>query len=195
MHEHGRRAPLRGAFGSRLNVEAALRLGMTHMMLSGCTILPLVDEDRPEVYALIGAIYQEYGMTLVLEDEAEQHLLNPSEYFRGNGGEFWVVRDMDAHLVATAAVHLDPSHPETAELKSLYVAKANRRSGVGRTLTTLAMRYAKSHGRTKFILWSDTRLTAAHGLYESMGFTRCDERDIVDSNNSHEYGFEIALTD
>jgi len=166
---------------------------MAHILLSGCSIRPLVDEDRAEVYTLIGDIYREYGMTLVLEDEAEQHLADPGEYFRKDGGEFWILRDVDEHLAATAAVHFDPNHPETAELKSLYVARDNRRNGVGRTLTTLAMRYARSHGRTRLILWSDTRLTAAHALYESMGFTRCGERDIVDSNNSHEYGFEMAL--
>ena len=168
---------------------------MAHMMLSGCTIRPLIEGDLPEVYALIGSIYQAYGMTLVLEDEAEQHLSNPLLHFRKDGGEFWIVRNLDEELVATAAVYFNPKRPEVAELKSLYVAVNNRRGGVGRTLTTMAMRYAKSRGRTKFILWSDTRLTAAHALYESMGFTRCGERDIVDSNNSHEYGFEIVLTD
>ncbi len=169
---------------------------MAHLMLSDCTIRPLVEDDLPEVYSLIGDIYREYGMTLVLEDEAEQHLADPGGYFRSSGGEFWVVRDgTDDHLIATAAVYFHEDDPRTAELKSLYVHPENRRGKFGRTLTTLAMRYAKSRGRTRFVLWSDTRLTAAHALYESMGFTRCGERDIVDSNNSHEYGFEIALTD
>lgn len=168
---------------------------MTHMMLSGCSIRALMAGDLPDVHTLIGAIYQEYGMTLTLEDEAEQHLNNPLLHFRKNGGEFWIVRNMDEELVATGAVYFEPRNPDVAELKSLYVAKDNRRGGIGRTLTTLAMRYAKSHGRITFILWSDTRLTAAHALYESMGFKRCGERDIVDSNHSHEYGFEIALTD
>ncbi|MCC6906404.1 MAG: GNAT family N-acetyltransferase [Phycisphaerales bacterium] len=169
---------------------------MTHLMLSNCSIAPVTTDDLEDIYRLIGDIYREYGMTLVLADEAEQHLADPGAYFRKNGGEFWVVRDArDGRLIATAAVHLHEEDQNTAELKSLYVHRDHRRGGFGRALTTLAMRYARSRGRRRFVLWSDTRLTAAHAMYESMGFVRCGERDIVDSNNSHEYGFEIALSD
>jgi len=167
---------------------------MTHLMVTDCSIRPLVDEDLPDLHDLIGDIYREYGMRLNLADEVEQHLLDPAGYFRTNGGEFWVVRDMNETLIATAAVHFDPEDDATAELKSLYVRKVNRRGGFGRLLTTLAMRYSRARDRRRFILWSDTRLTAAHALYESMGLTRCGERDIADSNNSREYGFTIDLT-
>lgn len=166
---------------------------MTHLMVTDCSIRPFVEADLAEVHELIGDIYREYGMTLNLEDEVERHLLDPAAYFRAGGGEFWVARDMNETLIATAAVHLDPAPPGTGELKSLYVRKVNRRSGLGRLLTTLAMRYARARGCLRFVLWSDTRLTAAHALYESMGFTRCGERDIQDSNNSREFGFVIDL--
>jgi putative acetyltransferase len=42
-------------------------------------------------------------------------------------------------------------------------------------------------------LWSDTRFTDAHRLYRSLGFRDCGYRELNDSNNSKEYGFEIAL--
>lgn len=169
---------------------------MTHLMLSGCSIQPLTAGDLPDVYALIGGIYEEYGMTFVLDDEAEQHLGDPEQYFRATGGEFWVVRDdRDSHLIATVAVHFHAADERTAELKSLYVSRNIRRSGFGRALTMLAMRYARARGRSHFVLWSDTRLSAAHALYESLGFRRCGERRIVDSNNSREFGFEIDLAE
>ncbi len=167
---------------------------MTHLMVTDCSIRPVADDDLPDVHDLIGEVYREYGMTLNLEDEIEKHLLDPGGYFRAGGGEFWVVRDMNETLIATAAVHLDFAPPGTGELKSLYVRKASRRGGLGRLLTTLAMRYARARGCRRFILWSDTRLTAAHSLYESMGFARSGERDIEDSNNSREYGFAIDLS-
>ncbi len=166
---------------------------MTHLMVTDCSIRPVMDEDLPDVHDLIGEIYREYGMTLNLDDEVEQHLLDPGRHFRTNGGEFWVVRDMNETLIATAAVYLDPEDETTAELKSLYVRKVSRRGGFGRLLVTLAMRYARARGRRRFILWSDTRLTAAHALYGSMGFERIGERTIVDSNNSREYGFAIDI--
>lgn len=173
---------------------AFLRSTMTHLMVTDCSIRPFEAPDLEDVHSLIGDIYHEYGMTLNLEDEVERHLLDPAAYFRATGGEFWVVRDMNETLIATAAVWLDPDDEAAAELKSLYVRKVNRRGGFGRLLVTLAMRYSRSRGRRRFVLWSDTRLTAAHALYESMGFQRIGERTIVDSNNSREFGFEIELT-
>jgi len=78
-------------------------------------------------------------------------------------------------------------------LKTLYVHPSLRRQGWGRKLTTLAIAYAQAAGKQKMILWSDTRFTDAHRLYRNLGFTEMGRRDLNDSNNSVEYGFEMPL--
>ena len=119
----------------------------------------------------------------------ERHLLEPGPYFRAHGGEFWVVEE-NGMIRATAAVML---HEDSGELKTLYVHSSLRRQGWGRRLTDLAIDFARAAEKRKMILWSDTRFVDAHRLYRSMGFSEMGIRDLKDSNNTVEYGFEMSL--
>ncbi|MBI5864373.1 MAG: GNAT family N-acetyltransferase [Planctomycetes bacterium] len=152
------------------------------------TTRPTRPADTPAIHALIDLCYREYDCVLRVELD-EPHLVEPGPYFRATGGEFWVVED-DAGIIATCAVKI---HPDSAELKTLYVHPRARRQGLGRELTELAMEFARAAGRNRFVLWSDTRFTKAHALYRSMGFVQEGERDLHDSNRSREYGFHTTL--
>jgi putative acetyltransferase len=149
-----------------------------------------VPEDVPAILALIGEVYAEYDCVLNAEKE-ERHLLEPGPYFRAHDGEFWVLEE-NGRIRATVAVML---HEDAGELKSLYVHSSLRRQGWGRRLTELAIDYARSRGRRKMILWSDTRFADAHRLYRSLGFREMGLRDLHDSNNTVEYGFEMAIAE
>lgn len=149
---------------------------------------PTVPEDVPGILKLIGNVYAEYDCVLNAEKE-ERHLLEPGPYFRSHGGEFWVV-EVGGVVRATVAVTLEE---QTGELKSLYVDSSLRRQGWGRRLTDLAIDYVRQRGASKMILWSDTRFTDAHRLYRSMGFQEIGRRELHDSNNSVEFGFEMPL--
>lgn len=149
---------------------------------------PTVPEDVPGILKLIAVIYAEYDCVLDAEND-ERHLLEPGPYFSAHGGECWVVED-DGVIHATVAVML---RDDAGELKTLYVHSSLRRQGWGRRLTNLAMGYARAHGKTKMILWSDTRFTDAHRLYRNMGYREIGIRELHDSNNSVEYGFEVSL--
>lgn len=156
--------------------------------------LPVEQRDLPHVYALIGACYEEFGFTLNLGDECEQHLRDPRAYFRAHGGDYWVVRDEGGITRATAALYLHSEQaPPVAELKSMYVDHAWRRRGLGRTLTSMVMNEARQRGCAVMELWSDTRFVPAHRMYESLGFMRFGEREIDDSNNSVEFGYRREL--
>jgi putative acetyltransferase len=155
--------------------------------MSSLKVRPTVPEDVPGILTLIGEVYTEYDC--VLDAEEERHLLEPGPYFRAHGGEFWVVED-GGKVRATVAVML---HEDAGELKSLYVHPDLRRQGWGRRLTELAIDYARARGLRRMILWSDTRFTSAHSLYRGMGFRETGVRELHDSNNSVEYGFEKEL--
>jgi putative acetyltransferase len=149
---------------------------------------PTVADDVPGILALIGEIYEEYDCVLDAETE-ERHLLAPGPYFRASGGEFWVVLEEDI-VRATVAVMLDE---DEGELKSLYVHPSLRRQGWGQKLTELAIAHARRSGKRKMVLWSDTRFKSAHSLYRRMGFHETGTRELHDSNNTIEYGFEMSL--
>jgi putative acetyltransferase len=175
-------------------------------------IRPTLPEDVPGILALVGAIYTEYDCVFNPELD-DPFLLDPGPYFRTTGGEFWVAipaatpvraeTTIDGRtyigdalqapdsspILATGAVKL---HPDAGELKTLYVHPSARRQGLGRTLTEMAIAHARRAGRPRFFLWTDTRFHDAHRLYRGMGFVQFGERDLGDSNNSREYGFELA---
>lgn len=151
-------------------------------------IRPTSPSDVPAILSLIAGIFEEYDCKLNAETE-DTHLLAPGPYFRASGGEFWVVED-EGSILATVAVSI---HDDSGELKALYVHPTLRRHGWGRRLTELAIEHARSAGRAKMLLWSDTRFLAAHRLYRDMGFEKFGERDLKDSNNSREFGFEMAI--
>ena len=154
------------------------------------TIRPARPEDTPAIHALIDTCYREYDCVLRVELD-EPHLVEPGPYFRAAGGEFWVV-ECDGAIVATCAVKL---HADSGEVKTLYVHPAARRQGLARRLTELAIEYARTAGKRKMILWSDTRFTKAHALYEGMDFIReGEERDLHDSNHSREYGYSKLIS-
>jgi putative acetyltransferase len=151
---------------------------------------PTVTADAPGIYRLLAEVYREYDCEFdLLRDET--HLLAPGPFVRARGGEFWVV-EQAGEILATAAVKLHSR--DTAELKTLYVSPRLRRQGWGRRLSEMVIAYARAKGCRRIVLWSDTRFLDAHRLYMSMGFRQLPEtRDLHDSNNSVEYGFEREI--
>lgn len=157
------------------------------MTVSVQEVRPARQDDVPEILALVREVYAEYGQRLNTEEEP--WWLTPVSSFRDPGGEFWVVVE-NGVIHATAAVKLDGDH---GELKCLYVHASLRRLGWGRRLTEMAMQHAERAGKKRFLLWSDTRFEKAHRLYDRMGFRQTGFRDLHDSNDTKEFGFEIDL--
>jgi putative acetyltransferase len=76
-------------------------------------------------------------------------------------------------LVAVGALkRLDSSH---AELKSMHVAEAARRRGIGREMLDHLLRMARERGfdRVSIETSAQPAFAAARALYASAGFTRC----------------------
>jgi N-acetylglutamate synthase-like GNAT family acetyltransferase len=149
-------------------------------------VRPVEKRDIPQIIKLIGDVWAEYGCVLDTEIE-EKYLLAPDEYFRAKDGDFWVVV-VKNEIIATVAVQM--LGEKTAELKSLYVHKDFRRQGLGEDLTTLVIKYAQMKRAKEIILWSDTRFTKAHQLYERLGFKKVSYRELDDLNSSKEFGFK-----
>lgn len=148
------------------------------------------DADAGQLIALIESIYAEYpGCVLDVDGEAP-HLRRPASAFAGWGGRLWVVED-GGHVVACVGY---TDHGRFAELKHLYVAAAARRRGLGRELTGLAEEAARAAGHTRMQLWTDTRFTEAHRLYERLGYVRGRRRrHLHDRSRTVEYHYRREL--
>ncbi|MDQ3712474.1 MAG: GNAT family N-acetyltransferase [Acidobacteriota bacterium] len=149
-------------------------------------IRPVIKKDVPQIIKLIGEIWADYDCVLDTKRE-EKYLLAPDDYFHSKDGEFWVAAENNEIVATVGVLMLDG---KTAELKSLYVREDFREQKLGENLIKLAVKSASMKGRSKIILWSDTRFINAHRLYEKLGFKLLGKRELKDANKSVELGFK-----
>lgn len=75
--------------------------------------------------------------------------------------------------------------PDAAGIRMLAVDPRHQGSGAGRALTAWCIGLARSQGRKRVVLHSTPLMTVAHGIYESLGFTRSPTYDEWVEENDH----------
>jgi GNAT superfamily N-acetyltransferase len=154
-------------------------------------VRPVHDGDSAALIELIGTCWAAYPGCVLDIDGEEPWLRAPATAYREWGGSMWVAT-LDGRVVACVG---GKPHVDNVELKSLYVAPAARRRGLGERLSRLVEQEAALGGVTRLVLWSDTRFTDAHRLYERLGYRRRpDVRELHDLSNSVEYSYEKTLS-
>ena len=157
------------------------------------TIRPATDADADSVIAVIDSCYREYDGCVLLVDEEEPELKSPASSFAAIGGSFWVAEDDAEGVIGTIAV-APADAPGYARIHKLYVAKQARGRGLGSELCALAERAAQDFGADWMMLYTDTRFTEAHRLYERLGYNRLPgEQKRADASNSIEYLYAKIL--
>ncbi len=176
--------------------------GIVHVpMRKALAVLrPVRDDDSAALIALIGGCWSEYPGIVLDVDAEEPWLRAPARAYAEKNGRMWVA-ERDGAVVACVGMSgvagsddLNPAGPDElgagAELKSLYVAAAARRQGLGEVLTGLVETEAGAAGARRVALWSDTRFVDAHRMYARLGYTRLPGiRALHDASESTEYTF------
>jgi predicted N-acetyltransferase YhbS len=80
-----------------------------------------------------------------------------------------------------------------AELSRLVASASVRRLGIGEGLVIHCHDQATAAGWSAIALWSRRYQTAAHQLYESLGYERVPERDRTDESGHKRLVFRLAL--
>jgi GNAT superfamily N-acetyltransferase len=83
--------------------------------------------------------------------------------------------------------------PSALEVRMLAVEPAMQRRGFATTLIAAARARATARGHRALVLQSDEDLTAAHALYEAMGFVRRPDLDVMADERYRALGYELAL--
>jgi ribosomal protein S18 acetylase RimI-like enzyme/SAM-dependent methyltransferase len=96
-------------------------------------------------------------------------------------------------LAAPGAPGHAVAQSDEAELSRLVVCVTARRLGVGRALVGRCHEIAKAAEWSAIALWSRRYQTAAHHLYESLGYERTPERDRIDESGHERLVFRLAL--
>lgn len=157
------------------------------------------DDDGADLAELVGGVFAEYPGCVLDPDGLDADLFAWHGHLAAAGGRGWVVH-VAGDLVACVGVAPCPPPPavppttDCVELKRLYVHASARRRGLGRALVGQVEAWAVEHGATAVVLWSDTRFTDAHRLYEAAGFSDTGRRrDLHDPSDTTEAEFVRVL--
>jgi ribosomal protein S18 acetylase RimI-like enzyme len=102
---------------------------------------------------------------------------------RAGRSQLLVVRDETQRIVGSVALVLDGDFGEVTEsddeaaVRMLVVDPAAQGRGIGALLMTECLDRARAAGKKRMVLSTGPLMTAAHRLYERLGFTRLPERD------------------
>jgi ribosomal protein S18 acetylase RimI-like enzyme len=69
--------------------------------------------------------------------------------------------------------------PNESEVRLLAVEPHMRRRGIAQDLMQACIKAARDAGSSRLVLFTQTSMKAAHGLYEQLGFCRNPSRDLL----------------
>lgn len=144
----------------------------------------------PADEATVTSLFQAYeqfilstaAIKLDFQDFAHELTSLPGKYAAENNGALYI-----AYLQRPASngrptvekpigcVGLRTFEGRRAELKRLYLAPESRGMGVGRALVNVAVEKARELGYAEILLDTLGSMTAARGLYESVGFAEIEK--------------------
>ncbi len=139
--------------------------------------LALIAQQNARLYA------KEYGWDWTFEALVSEIVAQFIQNFDPTGERCWVA-DREGQVVGSVFVVREDA--QTAKLRILYVDEAARGLGLGRRLVEEAIRFARSRGYSRMVLWTNDILTAARRIYEGAGF------ELVEENHHHSFGKDLV---
>ena len=97
----------------------------------------------------------------------------------------WIA-EVDGQNVGHIFLVKHPTQAHTAKLRLLFVEPSARGMGLGDTLVKECVRFARTAGYRKVVLWTQSILTAAHRIYERAGFR------LVKEEPHHSFGKDLV---
>jgi DNA-binding MarR family transcriptional regulator/GNAT superfamily N-acetyltransferase len=97
----------------------------------------------------------------------------------------WIA-EIDGQHVGHIFLVKHPALADTAKLRLLFVEPGARGLGLGDTLVNECIRFARTAGYRKVVLWTQSILTAAHRIYQRAGFR------LVNEEPHHSFGHDLV---
>ncbi len=121
-------------------------------------------EDKPAFDRLNRAWLDQYFR---VEPIDETVFADPYSYIIASGGQIFIA-ELEGEIVGVGS--LIKCDEKTYELSKMGVNESIRGKGIGRTLMEAAFDWAMKQQATRLIIYSNTKLAPAIGLYKKMGF-------------------------
>ena len=162
------------------------RLGHTARTVSGVFApdgSPLIRTARPEELAAVGELTVRVYVGDGLANPGYVETLRDAEG-RAKAATVLVAVDPKADdllgavtLVTEGGAYAENADPGEAVVRMLAVDPPARQRGIGEALVRECMHRAKVHGCHRLVLSTQPEMTAAHRIYERLGFVRRPARD------------------
>jgi GNAT superfamily N-acetyltransferase len=142
--------------------------------------------DMGVVVELEGAGYvEQFGWDQTFEALVARIVADFVSNFDPQCERCWIA-EIDGVHVGHIFLVRPPEQPDTAKLRLLYVDPTARGMGLGGKLVDECIRFARSAGYKKIMLWTQSILTAAHRIYEAAGFR------LVREEPHHSFGKDLV---
>jgi DNA-binding MarR family transcriptional regulator/GNAT superfamily N-acetyltransferase len=141
--------------------------------------------DMGMVVALEGAGYvEQFGWDGTFEALVAKIVAEFIANFDPPRERCWIA-EIDGRHAGHVFLVRHPERPDTGKLRLLYVDPSARGLGLGQTLVTECIRFAREAGYRRITLWTQSILAAAHRIYEQAGFR------LVHEEPHHSFGKDL----
>lgn len=121
-----------------------------------------------------GALYaREHGWDWTFEALVCRNVADFVTNFAPDRERCWIA-EHEGEIVGSAFIVRDDE--ETARLRMLYVEPDARGLGIGKRLAEECVRFARAKRYKRIVLWTESILTAAQGIYRNAGFELVEEK-------------------
>ena len=141
--------------------------------------------DMGWVISREGTLYaEEYGWDQSFEILVARIVADFLANFDPDRERCWIA-DADGRSPGHIFLVRHPDRPDTARLRLLLVEPSARGMGLGHTLVNECVRFARTAGYRKVVLWTQSILVAAHRIYQAAGFR------LVREEPHHSFGKDL----
>jgi DNA-binding MarR family transcriptional regulator/GNAT superfamily N-acetyltransferase len=128
---------------------------------------------------------EQYGWDATFEALVANIVSDFITHFEPARERCWIA-EVDGRHVGHVFLVKHPSQAQTAKLRLLFVEPSARGTGLGHVLVNECVRFARTAGYRKMVLWTQSTLTAAHRIYQGAGFV------LVKEEPHHSFGHDLV---
>jgi GNAT superfamily N-acetyltransferase len=128
---------------------------------------------------------EQYGWDATFEALVANIVSDFITHFEPARERCWIA-EVDGRHVGHVFLVKHPSQAHTAKLRLLFVEPSARGMGLGNALVNECVRFARTAGYRKIVLWTQSMLTAAHRIYQGAGFV------LVKEEPHHSFGHDLV---